>query len=287
LGLTFAALIAAFFTSFGVSYVTEEHVEIYRNFSPERTLRVYSTYHRITPWLIGFILGYFLHKYQHLATFQKLEELRNRRVTWRKTLLAVLISAICIVLFCGPILAVHPFLQPDYQYDAFASAAYRSLSHVIFALSVVLAVGACITGYGGLLDMLFSWKFYVPISRLTYSIYLIHMTIVQSYVYSKMTPGYISDSNMIMAAVPIALLTLILSALLYLMVEQPVVTLERLLLRRQDPESPALLVIQSRDGGHKSPSCEIPDITPGNVPNGHIRQPVGDEYTLSVVDLRI
>jgi len=49
----------------------------------------------------------------------------------------------------------------------------------------------------GLLDMLFSWKFYVPISRLTYSIYLIHMTIVQSYVYSKMTPGYISDSNMV------------------------------------------------------------------------------------------
>jgi len=45
--------------------------------------------------------------------------------------------------------------------------------------------------------MLFSWKFYVPISRLTYSIYLIHMTIVQSYVYSKMTPGYLSDSNMV------------------------------------------------------------------------------------------
>jgi len=49
-----------------------------------RTLRVYSTYHRITPWLIGFILGYFLHKYQHLATSSKLEELRNRKVTWRK-----------------------------------------------------------------------------------------------------------------------------------------------------------------------------------------------------------
>ena len=53
------------------------------------SLRLYGTYHRITPWLIGFIVGYFLHKYQHLATFQKLEELRNRRVTWRK------VRAIC------------------------------------------------------------------------------------------------------------------------------------------------------------------------------------------------
>ena len=47
-------------------------------------LREFSTYHRTTPWLIGFILGYFLHKYQQLATPQKLEDLRNRTVTWRK-----------------------------------------------------------------------------------------------------------------------------------------------------------------------------------------------------------
>ena len=47
-------------------------------------LRPYSTYHRLTPWLIGFIVGYFLHKYRHLATSQKLEELRNRKVTLRK-----------------------------------------------------------------------------------------------------------------------------------------------------------------------------------------------------------
>ena len=66
-----------------------------------------------------------------------------------QALLVGLISAILIALFCGPILAVHPFLQPDYQYDALASAAYRSLSHVIFAVSIVVGVTACNTGYGG------------------------------------------------------------------------------------------------------------------------------------------
>ena len=49
----------------------------------------------------------------------------------------------------------------------------------------------------GFLDMLFSWKFYVPISRLTYSIYLIHVTIIQSYMCSITTPGYLSDYNMV------------------------------------------------------------------------------------------
>jgi hypothetical protein len=43
------------------------------------------------------------------------------------------------------------------------------------------------------------------------------------------------------------------------------------------PESQALPMSQSRDGVHKNPSCEIPDITPGNVPNGHIRQAAGDD----------
>ena len=35
LGLTFAALIAAFFTSFGISYVTEDHVDCFRDETPE------------------------------------------------------------------------------------------------------------------------------------------------------------------------------------------------------------------------------------------------------------
>ena len=51
--------------------------------------------------------------------------------------------------------------------------------------------------FAGIMDILFSWKFYVPISRLTYSIYLIHMTIIETYVYSNRTPGYLSDYNMV------------------------------------------------------------------------------------------
>jgi peptidoglycan/LPS O-acetylase OafA/YrhL len=35
LGIAFFALIAAFFTSFGIYYVNEEHVGIYRNYTPQ------------------------------------------------------------------------------------------------------------------------------------------------------------------------------------------------------------------------------------------------------------
>jgi hypothetical protein len=49
----------------------------------------------------------------------------------------------------------------------------------------------------GLLDVLLSWKIYVPLSRLTYSTYLIHVIIIQSHVASSMIPVYLSDYSMV------------------------------------------------------------------------------------------
>ena len=47
-------------------------------------LSAHSTYHRTTPWLIGFIVGYYVQKYQHPASLEKLEERRIRKMTLRK-----------------------------------------------------------------------------------------------------------------------------------------------------------------------------------------------------------
>jgi hypothetical protein len=55
----------------------------------------------------------------------------------------------------------------------------------------------------GLFDVLFSWKFFVPLSRLTYSTYLIHLTVIQFDKASMMTPGYLSDYNMV-STTPVA-----------------------------------------------------------------------------------
>jgi hypothetical protein len=55
----------------------------------------------------------------------------------------------------------------------------------------------------GLINALFSRKFFVPLSRLTYSIYLIHMTVVQFNQANVMTPRYLSDYNMV-STTPVA-----------------------------------------------------------------------------------
>ena len=49
----------------------------------------------------------------------------------------------------------------------------------------------------GIFHMLFSWKLFVPLSRLTYSIYMIHMTLLASHIFSVRTPGYVSDYDMV------------------------------------------------------------------------------------------
>jgi hypothetical protein len=49
----------------------------------------------------------------------------------------------------------------------------------------------------GLLDVLLSWEFYVPLSRLTYSMSLVHVIIIQSHVSSSMIPVYLNDYSMV------------------------------------------------------------------------------------------
>lgn len=63
--------------------------------------------------------------------------------------MVALVSVLCMVLLVTPLLGAHSFIQPPYQYDALESAAYLSLSHIIFALSIVLIILTCLSGYGG------------------------------------------------------------------------------------------------------------------------------------------
>lgn len=55
-----------------------------------------------------------------------------------------------------------------------AAAAFSSLSHTAWALSLAWIVVACSTGYGGYVNKLLSAPIIYPFSRVTYCAYLVH-----------------------------------------------------------------------------------------------------------------
>ena len=57
------------------------------------------------------------------------------------------------------------------------------------------------------MNTILSWKALVPLSRLTYCIYLLHIVVVVDYIYSRDTLFYYTDANVVSIDICSALIT--------------------------------------------------------------------------------
>ena len=84
-------------------------------------------------------------------------------------------------------------------------------------------------GYGGIINTLLSWKLWVPLGKLTYMVYLIH-PLVMAYYYSVSEMKFLySDVNYAFQYVSILVMTYVISFLAVLLVESPLVQLEKVI----------------------------------------------------------
>jgi len=65
------------------------------------------------------------------------------------------------------------------------SAIIYPISRIIWAISIATIIWMCVTGNGELVNNFLSWKFFIFLSRLTFSVYLTHICIVWIYWGSK------------------------------------------------------------------------------------------------------
>ncbi|GBO01815.1 hypothetical protein AVEN_77806-1 [Araneus ventricosus] len=61
------------------------------------------------------------------------------------------------------------------------TAVYNGLKHLLFSISVAWIIFVCVTGQGGFFNRFLSSKIFIVISRLSYTIYLTHMVILEGY----------------------------------------------------------------------------------------------------------
>ncbi|XP_030831493.1 nose resistant to fluoxetine protein 6 [Strongylocentrotus purpuratus] len=120
-------------------------------------------YCRIPPYLVGMILGYLMYKQG------------DRRIRLNPALVslgwtvATVIGMSCVYGLLGA-----------YKGDLTlaGSILYEMLSRFAWAVSLSWLVFACREGYGGWVDDILSWSFWLPLSRVTYSAYLLHPIII-------------------------------------------------------------------------------------------------------------
>lgn len=91
------------------------------------------------------------------------------------------------------IVGSYPFQQLDSKLTPFDFGLFEGLGRVIWATSICYIVFACHNGYGGPINSFLAHPFWRPISRLSYSIYLLHLPVIWLTMASIKSPLYFTE----------------------------------------------------------------------------------------------
>ncbi|XP_065331424.1 nose resistant to fluoxetine protein 6-like [Cloeon dipterum] len=179
---------------------------------------------RASPYLIGMALGYVLSKKHHVALPK-----------WGVVIGWLICTALALsVLF----LILIPYSE-SYVENALEAAFYGSLHKPAWSLCLCWIIWACVNGYGGVVNSILSWKYFVPLSKLTFAGYLMHAPVLTSHAGLTRTPYFVSHFENWYLFSGILCLTLPYAIFLYLAVESPAMNLMRLVFgkRREADQS--------------------------------------------------
>ncbi|XP_077528610.1 O-acyltransferase like protein-like [Haemaphysalis longicornis] len=110
--------------------------------------------------------------------------------------------------------------------DEITTAIYAGFHRFVWALGLAWPSYACATGRGGLLNAFFSWKAFMPISRLVYSIYLVHVPLLYLRMGIMKTHINMNEFFQLNTAIGLFGMSLFLGYLLYISTEAPVGRIE-------------------------------------------------------------
>ncbi|EEB17717.1 conserved hypothetical protein [Pediculus humanus corporis] len=216
---------------FAISYIYEFRASFHAGLGDfdeyiRSTKMIYvPTHTRATPYIIGILLGnylYFLSKTNRSMILDKKWVITN----WFASTL------ICLSILFGN----YQFTRPvtDHPYNRLESSIYISLHRLGWGLSISWIILSCLNKYGGFVNSILSWKAFVPLSRLTYCIFLSHMAVQQYQIGSARTPDYFQYFNEFHRFFGDVLLSIIFATGLSLIFESPILVLEKLFLNKSN-----------------------------------------------------
>lgn len=122
----------------------------------------YRPYTHLAAFCIGMATGYFLYKNKNL---------NMNRVT---RLLGWMAAALVNIAVVFGVYNWNAYEGPSNE----VAVVYAAFSRAAWAVGIAWIVVACATGNGGFINTVLSWKAFVPLSRLTYLVYLFHPLLI-------------------------------------------------------------------------------------------------------------
>lgn len=223
------ALVVFLIVPFYITWINEIPAlitNLYGNTWNFHNLYYLKTHTRASSWFVGAFIGYAIGKIRTDSSFPIIRF--NKFV-----LLTIWAVDLTLLNFC--IFAGHVNLRTP-EYHKFSNALYNSLVRPLWAACIGWIVFACTNGYGGIINKFLSLPIFQILSKFTYSMYLLHVTMLYMIVFSAKSPKYFSLFDVVYSFWGITILSLALSVFWVLAFESPVIVIEKYLFERPKTE---------------------------------------------------
>ncbi|KAK3087848.1 hypothetical protein FSP39_011445 [Pinctada imbricata] len=177
---------------------------------------------RIGPYVVGIIFGYLLHKMKGRI---KLNKVINLSI-W------TIVAALAIVILYGLRDYIKDFTTLDDSMETAVAALYNATHRTLWGVCVCWVIFAYATGHGGFVNTLLSWEGFVPLARLSYCVYLVHIFVFYAYIMDRRLPIYLDDLTGIYIFLGGLVLSNLVAFVCSLMFEAPMLGLEKIIFKR-------------------------------------------------------
>ncbi|KAL3857066.1 hypothetical protein ACJMK2_011762 [Sinanodonta woodiana] len=175
-------------------------------------------YARMAVYLVGTLTGYLLYRTQCHLRLNKM----IITVGW-----IVAISSALAVIY-GP----YQYNRDNVNMPVSVSMLYTSVSRTVWAVCLAWLVIACVSGKGGPVNQILSWKIWAPLGRLTFAAYLVHPVTIYIFYLNLRLPIHFTDLTMIYYYMANLITAYTVAFVISMMVEAPMLQLEKLILGR-------------------------------------------------------
>ncbi|XP_006815119.2 nose resistant to fluoxetine protein 6-like [Saccoglossus kowalevskii] len=173
-------------------------------------------WYRLPNYLVGIVLGYILFK------------LNGKKVQINKYLNIFIwccAFAVALSIVYGVLTSV-----AGIRISQGAAVLYITIHRLVFSVCVGWVVFACATGNGGPVNTILSWRIWLPLARMNYCAYLVHLVVIFIYTFSMKSLYYYSDLGFTLDFIGILVVTYSVSFVIAIAVELPMLELEKVII---------------------------------------------------------
>lgn len=123
-------------------------------------------------------------------------------------------------------------------YSTGVAVAWAMFGRLAWSIGVSWIMYACITGYAGAIGSFLSWKLFMPLSRLTYTIYLIHLHVLFYFHFSAKQVMHMDKYLIVYLFFGHMAITVMFAFVASLLFESPFIGLEKLVFGRGTRKRP-------------------------------------------------